>query len=535
MEPAGLKKRIHVRSFLLICISYTALFCTGCGKKPAESGDAARLSLCSDPTSLDPRQARDLDSVNVTRMLFEGLTRIGALGQAELGTACRVGRSEEGLRYTFHLRKARWSNGDFVTALDFERAWKAILDPQFATDIAYQLYPIKNARKAKLGEVPVDMVGVFAQDPQTLIVDLEAPVPHFLELVSMSSFFPVHSKIAAESASWHLNPQSFVSNGPFMLASWKHSDQIVLKKNPYFWEQEKVKLSGVELFIAPADTALRMYQDGGLDWAGSPLSSISPDACAGLKNQICSAPFLATYFYRLNTAETVGGKKNPLSDHNFRRALSLALDREAIVAHVLQGGQLPARSLVPPGMELNSEGYFFENQEAANCALNQCHWEGPIVISYLNNERNVAIAQAIQNQWKETLGIEVELEAVEPRVYYQRVSKKEFQIAAGSWSADFNDPITFLDVFKYRSGSTNNTEWENLAYIDLLDRSGLCKEKSERRALLREAETILMQEMPIIPIYHFALNYLKREGFEGVGLSLMGQLDLREAYFGEKQ
>lgn len=510
------------------CIFFLFLF-GSCSRSKSEHPQSARLSLQSDPKMLDPRRARDLDSNNLIRMLFEGLTRTSKSGKAELALAERVDISNDGMRYVFHLRKSFWSNGDLLTAVDFSTSWKTILDPRFATDIAYQLYPIKNARKAKLGEVPIESVGVEALNENTLVIELDQPLPYFLELLSMPCFFPVPSRIVAQNEEWALSPETFVSNGPFLLHTWKHSDLLTFRKNDRYWESDRVKLSSIDFYIALPNTALQMYEEGKLDWAGSPLSMIPADAIRNLKNSdsLQVQPFQATYFYRINTSPYIGGKKNPLSDSTFRAQLAHAIDREGIVQHVLQGGQKAARSLVPPEMGLNRKGYFLDKEAEEPI----CKFDEPITISYTNDERNSAVAQAIQKNWESKLGIKVQLEAIEPKVYYQRVSKKEFQIAAGSWSADFNDPVNFLEVFKFKEGSTNNTGWEHSEYIDLLNRSAICMDEGARTELLRKAEAILMDEMPIIPIFHFALNYLKQPQLLGAFLSPLGQLDLRLAYF----
>ena len=205
--------------------------------------------------------------------------------------------------------------------------------------------------------------------------------------------------------------------------------------------------------------------------------------------------------------------------------------------HLLQGGQTAAQGLVPPIMGLSPVGQFpQQNVQAACRSLQEAKEEmggvlDPIVISYYNNERNAAIVQALQKQWEAALGIAVELEAVEPKVYFLKVSNKDFQLATGSWTADFNDPVNFLEVFKYKDNGTNNTGWENPQYIDLLERSQLCRDVEERNQLLREAESILMDQMPLIPIYYFALNYLKRDELEGISLSPLGHLDLRWAHW----
>jgi oligopeptide transport system substrate-binding protein len=486
------------------------LLLQSCGQKPTPQSQKATLSLARDPTILDPQKARDLYSITLLHMLFEGLTRTSKNGETELALAKSVEVLDGGCRYIFHLRKSVWSNGDPVTARDFESSWKTILDPHFATDISYQLYPIKNALKAKQGEVGADAIGVRATGDSTLIVDLEQPVPYFLELVSMPSFFPSASKS--------------VSNGPFLLSEWKHSDHLLLSKNERYWESTAVSLSSVDFVIAAPDTALQMYEEGKLDWIGFPLCTIPSDAIQNLKQRGClqESSYLATYFYRINTSPEIGMKKNPLSDPRVRRAMGRAIDRERIVKYVLKGGEKAARSLTPPEMGLEVEDSFAEAQFPES---------GPITISYCSSERNALIAQAVQKQWEEAFGIEVLLEAVEPKTFFQRISKKEYQIAAGQWMADFNDPINFLEVFKYKDSGTNNTAWENSEYIDLLNASAVCMNREERLKILSSAEQVLMEEMPILPVFYYVLNYLKQPQLSGVALSPIGQLDLRWAYF----
>lgn len=522
--------------FILFCIF------ASCQRSDSYSKQQTlRINICSDPQTLDPRKARDLTTITLMHMLFEGLTRSSKTGELEMALAQDVEISEEGRQYTFHLRKSLWSNGDQVSSVDFAESWKTILDPQFPTDIAYQLYPIKNARKAKLGEISLDQVGIQTPDPQTLVVELEKPIPYFLELVSMSSFFPIPHKIANSNPNWDLKPETYVSNGPFTLVSWRHSDQIHVAKNNRYWESKEVKLSGIDLFMLPADTEIRMFEEKHLDWAGSPLSTLPVDAISTLKasDELNVNPFSATYFFRVNTSEQLKEKKNPLSNPLFRKALAFCINRSLITDHILQGGQVPAKSLVPKEMGLSEKGYFHDDhKERARSFLMDALLEldltlstlEPIKLSFKSDERNASIAQAVQKQWEEGLGIRVELEAVEPKIFFQRVSQKNYQLAAGSWTADFNDPINFLEVFKYRDASTNNTNWENVKYIDLLNESALCRDSEERKGLLREAEQILMDQMPIIPIFHYALNYLQSSQLEEVALSPLGQIDFRWAH-----
>lgn len=523
-----------MRFLLCLCIFFFA----SCNKQQSLSPKTLRVNLETEPVTLDPRRARDLNAVTMCRVLFEGLSRISHEGDIELALASKMEVSDDQLRYVFYLREAYWSNGDPVTSYDFMRSWKAILSPQFPTDIAYQLYLIKNGRKVKAGELEPDQLGIFAPDPSTLIVELEQPTPYFLDVCAMPSYFPV-PQIAEMLPEWVLHETTFVGNGPFLLKSWDHTDEIRVDKNPRYWEASRVLLEEIEFIMVSSDTELRMFEEGKLDWAGSPLSTLPVDAVKHLRerNALKTNPFSATYFYRVNTGERVDGKKNPLSNGSLRKALAMTIDREAIAKHLLQGGQTPARSLVPPELGLFGSGYFSDqNQTEARALFAKALEEldvkqlDPIVISFSSSERNRSISQAIQKQWEQSLGIAVELKAVEAKAFFQGIKDRTFQLAAGSWVADFNDPVNFLEVFKFKEGSTNNTNWEDPKYIDLLDRSAVCKDSSERKRILREAEGILMEQMPILPIFHFALNYLQREGVEDIILSPIGQIDFRWAH-----
>lgn len=508
-----------------------ALILSSCQKSPEAPKRALRINITSDPQTLDPRKARDLTTITLMKMFFEGLTRVSKEGDVELALAESLEYSDDGKSYTFHLKQSSWSNGDALVSEDFSAAWKSLLDPSFPSDVAYQLFPIKNARKAKLGEVTMDQVGISTPDALTLIVELEEPLPYFLEVLTLSSYFPIPSKA---SSNWSEDPANFIGNGPFLPETWKHSDVLQVKKNPRYWQAQDVRLESIDMFMVSSDTEMRMFEDGKLDWAGSPLSTLPIDAVASLKkeNKLHVSPLSGTYFFRVNTAEDIQGRRNPLSSVAFRKALFLALDRTAVANHILQGGQKPACSLVPPEMGLQSGSNGIKSaRDLLTEALAELKMEAmpPVTVSYSSSERNASIAQSIQKQWEEALGIQVLLEAVEPKIYFKRVSQKEFQLAAGSWVADFNDPINFLEVFKYKTASTNNTNWENPKYIDLLNQSALCRDSEERKRIFSEAEQILMDQAPIIPVFHFALNFLQRQELEDVALSPIGQIDFRWA------
>jgi oligopeptide transport system substrate-binding protein len=490
-----------------------------------------RINIQDEPQSLDPRMARDLNSITLMHMLFEGLARISKEGSAELALAEEMQTSEDGLTYTFRLRSALWSDGTPVTSYDFAQSWRRMLDPNFPTDLAYQLYVIKGARESK--NSGIDQLAVETPDPQTLIVSLETPIPYLLELLTFPSFFPVPHRMDAENSHWTEDHSKYVSNGPFVLKTWEHSNKILVARNPKYWDEKNVYLKGIEMVMVNPETELRMFKDCQLDWAGSPLSTLPPDAVGSLKQSrdLQVRPLTGTYFLRINT------EGNALLSHPlFRRALAFAIDRQSITEHILQGGQLPATALVPPAMGLSANGYFNDADplKAADLLSLFCEREDlskenlpSIDLLYMASERNHMVAMTIKQQIESALGIRVSLEAAEKKLFYVRVSKKQYQMAAGSWIADFNDPINFLDVFKFKDGSTNNTGWENSKYVDCLNRSVLCNDSIERKKILREAERLLLDQMPLIPIFHYALNYLQKTRLEDITLSPIGQIDFR--------
>jgi oligopeptide transport system substrate-binding protein len=515
---------------------FLSILFSGCHKSSSAPLQVLRVNLGIDPTNLDPRKARDLNAATICRMLFEGLMRIGQSGRPELALAEKVEISSDGLTYTFFLKKAHWSDGTVVTSFDVANTWKTILDPAFPTDIAYQLYLIKNGKQVKAGELTQDKLGVRTPNAEMLIVELEQPTPYFLEACSMSSYLPVPPSL---KESFGTDPSAHVGNGPFLLASWVHNDEIRLVKSHTYWEEKSVALEEIALLMLSPDTEMRLFEEKKLDWAGSPLSTIPRDALEHLKqtDQLKASPLSGTYFLRVNTQETMGDRKNILAHAGIRRALAMSIDRSGITTHILQGGQSPAYSLVPPDMGLLGDGYFAEGDLAAARALldNSLQELGltretspPLVISF--NQAlpyTMPVVQAIQQQWESALGLKVELNIVEPKVYYAQVKEKKFQLAIGSWVADFYDPINFLEVFKFKH--SNHTSWESPKYIDLLNQSQICVGLTERSKLLREAEQLLMQEMPLIPIFHFAMNYLQQETVKGIALSPIGQIDFRWA------
>lgn len=323
-----------------------ALIFTGCCRTPtpisketSSKEKTLRIAINDDPGSLDPRQARDLCSLSIIRLLFDGLTRIDALGNAKPAVADSILISSDHKTYTFHLKHTYWSNGDPLTVHDFIYAWKRVLDPAFPAPNANQLFVIRNAKNAKEGKGSLDDVAISAIDDYTLHVELEHPTPYFLSLVSLPSFFPINANRERQNPLWaNQTTSSFVSNGPFLLDHWRQNDQLGLKKNPRYWEASAVGLDGLLFVHQEENTALLLYERGELDWVGSPLSTLPADSIAALRTKgvIQIVPSAGTQFFRFNTLQP------PFNHVKMRQAFAYALDRAQIITHILQGNQTPA-------------------------------------------------------------------------------------------------------------------------------------------------------------------------------------------------
>lgn len=536
-EGLHLMSKLSIRFALLPAI---AAFLYGCSNEKKMSdiqqqdlpANMLRIAASDDPLALDPRLVRDTLTLNLMHMLFEGLMRIGSDGKLQPALAESVIISPDLLKYTFTLRSSTWSDGTPLTAYDFADTWKSVLTPSFPAPNAYQLYVIKGAKEAKEGRLPQNEIGVSATSPSMLVVTLEQPTPYFLEMLSCHFFYPVHPNLRLHSQTTPM--KNVIGNGPFMLAYWNPRDEAVVVKNPSYWDAQAVKLSGIKWQVVDENTALQLFTAGELDWAGSPLSTLPQDAIASLKQQnvLKVAAAAGTHWFRFNT------QKIPFDNVKIRKAFALALDRQAIVEHITQGNQMPARGIVPPSLGIENQQYFQDRDipsaqklfMAALIDLRDNHQQLPeISLCYSASDRNHKIAQAVQQQWNKAFGINVVIESCEGQVFYDKLKNGTYQISMGSWYADIRDPINFLEVFKTRDTPTNSTGWENERYREMLDLSSKENSSESRLKLLTEAEKTLIDEMPVAPLFYGSFNYLKKDTVQGVYFSELGYLDFKEA------
>lgn len=475
----------------------------------------------AEPESIDPGLAYDSPGIEIARNLFEGLTRYHPRTLEPLpGVAERWERSGDGLRWTFHLRPdARWSNGRPVTAHDFVWSWRRVIDPRTGAQYAALLWDIGNGRRIAAGELPPEQLGVRAIDGRTLEVRFDHPVPWFLELLAFAPFQPVpREAVEAHGMHW-TRPENIVTNGPFHLASWRISYEIVLEKSRTYWGRDEVALDKAIAVVSDDNHAMmRLFRAGELDWLGAdnkpPAEYFS--FLEG-KHDYRTFPELATYFYWFNLRDdTEARRRSPVRDVRVRQALNLAIDKEAIARFVVRGGERPARTLVPD--------HFFElgyvpppapghDPERARALLRAAGYgQGgrpfpPLRLTYNTDDRHRQVAEAIQQMWKKELGIEVELENQEWKVFMNNRNEGFFEIARAGWVGDFRDPYTFLSQFLSDS-EQNEARWKNEEYDRLVLAALREPDTMKRWALYARAEAILVEELPVLPLYFYSRQTL---------------------------
>lgn len=526
------------QNYFLFLLLIIALGISACSKNPVKQHQTTlRLNLTEEPAAMDPRKARDIPAMSLMRMLFDGLTRIGLDEKAHLAIASKVDVSEDMKTYHFQLRESYWSNGEEVLAEDFLYSWEKALSSNFPSSQSFLMYPIKNAKAFKEGKVSFDQVGVSAPDSKNLVVELENPVPYFLELISNPIFFPVYRGIDEKDPNWTHSVDGYVCNGPFLLKDWKHHDGMVLETNAHYWDRNAVRLSGVEFIMVRSDVEYQMFEKQELDWSGSPIGSLPLDAIKDLKKRSTfhSKPYLATYFIRLNTTRA------PFNNASFRKAFGHSIQRDKIVQHILDGNQIPATELVPKLFALHDQALFADG----NILQSKKYLDQSVIdfekqqlpsvkLTYFHSNRNHVVVQELQEQWRKTLGVSVELEPLEGKVFFDHMSRGDFDCILGSWFADIVDPANFLEVFESKKSVSNQTGWENLEYQNLLKEARACSDNVKRNSLLKRSEEILIEEMPIIPIYHVKMLFMQNSKLKDVVLSSKGDIDFKWAAFDDK-
>ncbi|WP_127530017.1 peptide ABC transporter substrate-binding protein [Paenibacillus kobensis] len=519
---------------------------TDTGNAGTATSKVFRMNLSTEPPTLDPAQSQDQVSFTVLNGLYEGLTRKNEAGEVVPGIAEKWDISEDGKTYTFHLRDAKWSNGDPVTAGDFEFSWKRALDPQLKPEpsaYAYQLYYIENAESYNTGGgATVDQVGVKAKDDKTLEVKLNSATPYFLSLMSFQTYFPVHKSVKDNEA-WAASASTIISNGPFKMSDWQKSTSIKLVPNDNYYAKDEVKLAGVQFVMVPDSlTELNMYKTDELDWAGKPTGEIPADQIEALrgsnKDEFYQKGIASMYYYLLNT------KEKPFTNEKIRKAFSMALTRKDITDKVTKAGEIPAYGLVPPGIKGETEeyrtevkdDYFTEDLAEAKKLLAEGMQElgvtklDPIKLTFNTSDNHKRVAQAVAEMWHKNLGVDVEIQNQEWGVFLENRNKLNYQVARAGWGADYNDPMTYIDLFTSKSGN-NNTGYASKEYDDLVAKAYAEQDTKKRMELFKQAEKLFMDARAIVPLYYYSDVYLEKPGFKGIFIDYKGDIDYTRGYY----
>ncbi len=475
--------------------------------------------------TLDPARVTGVPEGNIIKALFEGLVVKHPKTLAPMpGMAESWSVSEDLLTYTFYIRKnAKWTDGEPVTADDFVYSWERFLNPATAAEYSYQLWYVvgaeqysKNVNENGAPKNSFDSVAIKAKNKYTLEVKLNSPTPFFMDLMAFYPMFPVSRKNIEEAqAKWPnnnewemqwLRPENLVTNGPFTVEYRRVNDRIRLKKNPMYWDADNVAMNTIDaLTIEQAGTALNTYLTGSTHMIPSVLPSLIPTLME--REDFEPAAYLGTYFYRVNTT------KPPFDDKRVRRALALTVNRKDIVEKITKAGQLQAFGLVPPGMSGYVPASFQGAGEAAakaeaNALLIEAGY-GPgqkpfptMEVHYNTSEAHRDIAEVVAQTWRDTLGIDARLQNQEWKVYLDTQNNLDFDVSRSAWIGDYPDPNTFLDMF-VTGGENNKTGWGNPEYDRLIRESASEPVPAKRLQILHDAEAILMDELPIIPIYFY--------------------------------
>lgn len=469
-----------------------------------------------EPQTLDPHLAEGVPAANILRDLFEGLTSQAPSGRVVPGAAIRWNISRDGRVYTFYLRRdARWSNGDPLLAQDFVYSFRRSADPKTASQYAEVLLPIENAGQVLNGQAPPEQLAVEALDDYTLQIRLLDPTPYFLGLLSHSSTYPVHRASIEAHGSRFSRPGNLVSNGAFMLSDWKVRAQIDLVPNPHYWDSASVILEKVIYYpFEDASNSVKQFRSGGLHWTYEVPSNQFSWLEKNYPRQLVISPWLGSYFFGFNL------QREPFIDSpDLRRALALAIDRELLTDKVTQFGELPSFTLVPPGISDYQSplpewaGWSQAEREAEAKALFEKAGFGPerplrLQIRYNTSENHKKISLALASMWKQVLGVQSELINEEWKVFLQnRAQRSVTQVFRAGWISDYDDPYSFLQMFRSGHGQ-NDYGYSNALYDTLLEEIAAERIPARRRRLMQEAERIVLEDLPIIPVYTYVTKRL---------------------------
>jgi oligopeptide transport system substrate-binding protein len=516
------------RYWCVAAIAFVAFL--GACKSAPQSGGASyfRVNLGTEPPSLDWSLATDHVSFNVIANLMVGLTEF----DKDLKPAPVIAKSwdflEGGKKIVFHLRDdVQWTDGKKVRAQEFEYSWKRLLNPKTASQYAYILFDIANAQEYAEGKIKdASAIGVQAQDDQTLVVTLRHPASYFLAITTFEVTYPQRQDIIEKFDTRWTEPGNIVTNGPFRLASWKHENEIELRANAHYF-RGKPSIESVTMYMVnEKTTAVTLFEQGNLDFMDDhsipPLDKPRLAKMPGYK----LVPQLRGEYYSFAV------DRKPFDNPKLRKAFALAIDRE-VFPKILQGGQTPATSWIPPGMLAHNPeiGLKFNPAEARRLLSEAGYPDGKglpsIVLGYNTDEEKKLVAEAIQSMWQKHLGVVVRIENQEWKVFLKKLQNDPFPVFRSGWGADYPDPDNFMKLFTSNSGN-NHGRWRNTRYDQLLEIAARELDAKKRGKIYDDAQKLLTEiDVAIVPLYWKAESTILSPKFTGLEYNSMARMDLR--------
>ncbi len=544
MLPSVLQSRRRaapVASAWVITLSAAMLLLAGCGGRDGSGGQTDNAATTGstvpanfdptvlrrgngpEPDTLDPQLARTEGAFNILRDVFEGLTSIGPDGSPVPAAAESWTVTPDGLEYRFTLRDGlRWSNGDALKAADYVAGMRRLVDPKTASPYAQFIDPVLNASAITRGQKQPEELGVTAPDDRTVLIRLATPAPYLLGLLSQPGTFPVHGPSLAAHGAEYARPGKLVSNGAFVLADWVIGSHVVLRRNPHYWNNAATKLDEVHfLHIADTGAELRQYRAGEIDITYVVPAPQFQWIKQNLPDELRIAPQLSVNYYGFNLT------RPPFKDNpKLRRALSMAIDRDKLTTAVTGVGEAPAYGWVPRGVwNYTPQQYdyaakpYTERLAEARRLYAEAGYSAArplqVELRYNSGDQHNRLAVAVAAMWKEGLGVETKLYAEEFRALLQSIqARQDTQVFRSSWVGDFNDAYSFAQLLQSNFG-INLSGYSNPRYDALLADAVKQADPARRRALLEEAERVMLADHPVLPLYFYVNKHLVKPWVRG--------------------
>ena len=482
----------------------------------------------TEPGTLDPHRAEGVPASNVLGDLFEGLVMEDPSGAYIPGAAESWSLSEDAKTYTFKMREnGKWSNGDVVTAENFVYGLRRSVDPATLSNYSSMLYPIKNARDIVLGKKSSETLGVRANGPTTLIIELEEPTPYFLSLLTHSTTYATHRPSVEKFGARFTRPGNLVGNGAFKLEEWRVQSHIKLVRNTEYWDNKNTTLEEVYYYpIDDVNSSFKRYRAQELDFTETVLAEQLPWIRQCLPGDLKISPYFGSYYYGFNNTQPPFKNKPKL-----RTALSMAVDRNVITDIILGAGQIPAYSLVPSVKTFKAvpANWSQWTQEQRNQEAQRLYSEAgfskekplEVEILYNTSDNHKRIALAIAAMWKQTLGVKTTLRNQEWKVFLEtRRLKQGTQVYRAGWIGDYDDPYTFSQLL-HSENEMNHPGYSSEEYDELINLAATKNAGESRLDVLRQAEKAMLEDMPIIPIYFYVSQHLIKPRVSGLEGNVM--------------